>query len=111
MSEDITVDFDSLNNLKEDTGIPYLDRIEQISSEEFSPIFEVLVFTKEIKRIVIASIAEAEGKAWESPFIILLPAKWFGGHKEHLTYPIMFRNVHRVYIVPYIRDLMLYEQV
>lgn len=108
---DPELDFSSLNSLKEDTPIPYLSHVEQTGEEEFSPIFDALILTKEIKKIVVASIAEAEGKAWESPFIILLPSKWFGGPKENLTYPIVFRDVHRLYIVPYIRDLMIYEQM
>jgi len=111
MSDKVIIDFDSLDSLKEDTGIPYLSHIEKVDEDEFSPIFDVLLLTKEIKKIIVASIAEAEGKAWESPFIILLPSKWFGGPKENLTYPIVFRGVHRLYIVPYIRDLMLYEQM
>ena len=100
-----------LNSINEDSQIPYYAEIEEIPLEDgevYNVIFKEFTFKKELKMTIYIKIADSIGRGFEEPLSVLVPHKMIRSAPKNLSYPIPFQG-HNVYIVPYIREIMVLE--
>jgi len=110
----------NINKVNEDTKIIYFDDLEFTDDLKFSEEHDIdrlytlkaktFIFPKETKLVILNKIAEAMSQSVGSPYIIMVPRSMFRGKVQLLTYPITFLN-ENVYIVPWIREVLIYERL
>ena len=103
----------SIDNLKEHTPIAFVKSMKkdkQLADEDIAYVadFDAFILTPVIKTIIMETIAVSLAKNLVDPYTILVPIHWFKIRPKNFTYPILFRG-HKLYIVPYIREVLIYE--
>jgi len=111
---------DHIHNMNKDFILPFFDSIEttykpdpddpekEIKMEKI--IFKKFRFPKELKVDIFAQIAIAMSQNLQAPFTVLIPRKMIPTslNLSDMTYPTEFLEA-KLYIVPYIRDIMVLE--
>jgi len=97
----------------EDSKIYYYDKISTCEGKETDNViytvkFNYFVLSKGVKKKIIYEIAKARGEAKTEPFVILIPQKMIKRKIKNFTYPIFYLK-NRVYIVPHLREILVYE--
>lgn len=104
-------------NPDKDSEIAYIKEIKEkteigtdgVSTKFYEPILDKIILKKETKEKIWKAILEAEGENRFPPFIILVPKKLITKKKFLLEEnPIPFAE-NILYVVPYIRKIMVYE--
>jgi len=104
-------------NTDKDSIIAYIKEIKETTENDidgiptkfYEPILSKFVLKKKVKEMIWNAIGEALAENRLSPFIILVPKKYITRRKIPVEEnPIPFAE-HIVYIVPYIRKIMIYE--
>jgi hypothetical protein len=109
---------EAFDNLEKDSYIPYFtgsfEKKEEPDPNEPStsltvtvPIISRFKFSSENKKRCYKAALKRIGYM-KPPYIVLMPAKHFSINSY--LYPIMFHNL-KVYIVPYIRDIIVMEDL
>ena len=100
-----------LNNVYEDSKIPYFDRLITVALENGeNNILKFGYFTlkKEIKMQILEKICEARSCNFKEPLSVLLPHKMVRTAPKNLPYPIPFWD-QKIYIIQHIREIMVLE--
>jgi hypothetical protein len=109
----------SMDDVESDTPLVFVDKI--VTSFEDDPegegqirveniIFKRFVFKKEWKQKILVKVIEAMSHEYNTPFLILMPRSMIKKkiNLDDVTYPIPFLG-HKIYIVPYMRYIKVYE--
>ena len=110
----------SINDLDEDTKIAFVKSIDELKEPVFDDglgdketiseaLYDYFWLMSKTKEIIFNEIVNAMSNWIIPPYIILLPQKYLSVVPKNFTYPIEFHG-HKVYIVPYIRKVLVYEQ-
>jgi len=109
----------NIDNANEDTKIIYFkdpkitDDLKFSTEHDIDRLYtleaETFTFPKETKVVILNKIAEAMSQLLGSPYVIMVPRSMFRGKVQLLSYPITFLG-ETVFIVPWIREVLVYER-
>jgi len=103
--KDSNIEF--FSGLREETDI---DEETGEKIKFFVPELGSIILTKEIKKKIWLAVNECYANNFFYPFVILVPEKFFSNKNIPVQeVPIPFAE-HYILIVPYIREIMVYEQ-
>ena len=117
---------EQIDKISEDTKIIYFDEgilALEVYEEEEIPVVTIhakcFIFPKESKRKIIEAIGYGLADLKIRPYIVLVPPKFFRGERggrirnvkkliKNFPDPLFFWG-EKLYIVPYIREITIYE--
>jgi len=103
-----------LNNLNEDSKIMFFvgtskEEAYTADTEDGNRIdFDYFTLTSDVKKMILSAVASARAESLLSPYAVLVPQKMFDKAPKNFTYPIPFLG-ERIYVVPWIRGILVYE--
>ena len=102
----------NINVMSENTPIMFYagEELEEGKGGErvYVAKFEKFTITVGLKQEMLGEISMAMSQNFKTPFVILLPEKMLDKKPLNFTYPIVFLG-HRIFIVPEITKIMVYE--
>lgn len=102
----------NMDVVSEDTKVTfYADDSRQEDEEgnmEIVATFDAFTVTSQMKRVLLEEISMADATGLEKPYIILLPSSDLDKVPKNFTYPFVFKD-QKVFVVPYIKGILVYE--
>jgi len=103
------IEANTMENVDVDTNIAYPSSIFK-RGNTYKVKLTTFTISKEVKEEIIQRISMALGDGLQGPFVVLLPLRKLNRriNTRLFTYPIPFFK-HKVFIVPYIKEILVYE--
>ena len=102
----------NMDVVNEDTPVTFFSGttpgVDEDGDPELVAEFKSFTVTSKLKKVMLEEISMAMAENYMEPFIILLPSSDLDVVPENFTYPFIFKG-HKVYVVPYIKGIMVFE--